>query len=78
MNPMTWERRLYLTAHPFAYPLLRAVQSGLLGDLTVPELLEYSGFSRSKLEHYVEDPVPFARRSENTGVTSTAINRGKE
>ncbi|MFG2245012.1 cytochrome P450 [Spirillospora sp. NPDC048823] len=23
-HPMDWERRLYLTAHPFAYPLLRA------------------------------------------------------
>ncbi|MFC7728617.1 hypothetical protein [Actinomadura keratinilytica] len=25
MNPMVWERRLYMAAHPFAYPLLRAL-----------------------------------------------------
>ncbi len=25
MNPGTWERRLYLAAHPFAYPLLRGL-----------------------------------------------------
>ncbi|GKZ14837.1 hypothetical protein [Haladaptatus sp. T7] len=31
------------------------------GDLTLPELLEYAHYSRSKLEHYVADPAALKR-----------------
>ncbi len=31
------------------------------GELTVPELLEYSHYSRSKLDHYVSDPAALKR-----------------
>jgi hypothetical protein len=31
------------------------------GEMTVPKLLEYAGYSRSKLDHYVDDPDRFGR-----------------
>lgn len=37
--------------------LLRAVRGDTFGTLTVPELLEYADYSRSKLAHYVDDPA---------------------
>lgn len=32
------------------------------GDLTIPKLTEYAGYSRSKLDHYVDDPDELKRR----------------
>lgn len=34
---------------------------GDAGDLTLPELLEYANYSRSKLDHYVADPAALKR-----------------
>jgi len=31
------------------------------GEMSVPKLLEYAGYSRSKLDHYVDDPDRFGR-----------------
>lgn len=37
--------------------LVAAVRKGVGADLTLPELLEYATYSRSKLTHYVDDPT---------------------
>jgi hypothetical protein len=56
---------LSVLADAAAYPLVDVeappaelreyVRSHEAGELTIPELLEYAGYSRSKLEHYVDD-----------------------
>lgn len=46
-----------MTAPPAA--LLGQVQTGDFATLTIPELLEFADFSRSKLAHYIDDPTTF-------------------
>ncbi|MFB6086385.1 MAG: hypothetical protein ABEJ84_06215 [Halodesulfurarchaeum sp.] len=41
--------------------LLEYLESAEVGEEPIPTLLEYAGFSRSKLAHYVESPATFAR-----------------
>jgi len=49
---------------PFESPpadLVAFLETAEVGELSVPELLEYARYSRSKLGHYVDDPDRFAR-----------------
>ncbi|MBC9987744.1 MULTISPECIES: DUF7118 family protein [Haloferax] len=36
------------------------LETAAIGDETIPTLVEYAGYSRSKLDHYVDDPKRFA------------------
>lgn len=52
---------------PFEQPPARLqeyVAERPAGEYTIPELLEYAGYSRSKLAHYVEDADELKRRVE--------------
>lgn len=49
---------------PFEPPpadLVAYLETAAVGELSVPKLLEYARYSRSKLDHYVADPDRFAR-----------------
>jgi hypothetical protein len=52
--------------------LLAYVRSSPAGEETVDTLREYAGYSRSKLDHYVEDPAELKRR---VGTHTTYLER---
>ncbi|WP_226011635.1 DUF7118 family protein [Halomicrobium salinisoli] len=60
---------------PFAEPpedLREFVQSSEVGTEPIPQLLEYADYSRSKLDHYVDDPAALKR---NVATRETYLRR---
>ncbi|WP_225332831.1 DUF7118 family protein [Halomicrobium urmianum] len=60
---------------PFAEPpedLREFVQSRAVGSEPIPQLLEYADYSRSKLDHYVDDPATLKR---NVATRETYLRR---